>query len=60
MASNSVVKHQVGTLSFTDKVVVDCGLDDLSSYLDKRTGGVVSGGVAIARHNLNILSGNYI
>ena len=60
MANNSVVKRLIGTLRYSDEVVVDCGLDGLSNYLDKRTGGQVSGDVGIVQHNLNILSGNYI
>ena len=39
MANNSVVKRLIGTLRYSDEVVVDCGLDGLSNYLDKRTGG---------------------
>lgn len=34
--------------------------NDLSNYLDKRTGGEISGTVDIVQHNLKILSGNYI
>lgn len=60
MANDSVVKRQVGTLRYNDEVVVDCSLDELSNYLDKREGGEVSGTVGVVQHNLNILSGNYI
>lgn len=47
MADNSVEKCLVGTLRYNDEVVVDCGLDELSNYLDKREGGEVSGAVDI-------------
>lgn len=61
MANDSVVKHQVGDLRFNDKVVVDCSLDELSSYyLDKRGGGEVSGAVSIVQYDLSVLSGNIV
>lgn len=60
MADNSIEKRLVGTLRYNDEVVVDCGLDELSNYLDKREGGEVSGTVSIVQHNFNILSGDYI
>ena len=60
MANNSVEKREVGALRYKDEVVVDCGLDELSNYIDKRTGGEVSGDVAIINHDFKLLSGNYI
>jgi hypothetical protein len=60
MADNSIEKRLFGTLRYNEEVVVDCGLDELSNYLDKREGGEVSGNVGIVQHNLNILSGNYV
>lgn len=57
MANDSVVKCSVGTLHYNDEVIIDC---ELSNYLDKREGGEVSGTVGVVRHDIEILSGNYI
>lgn len=60
MLSNSIEKRRIGDMLFEDLVVVDCETgSELSSYLDKRTGGEVSGDVAIIGNELKILSGNY-
>ena len=61
MSNNLLEKRKIGALAFNDDVVIGCTPDpELSSYLDKRTGGEVSGDVAIVQHNINILSGNYV
>lgn len=57
MADNSVEKCEVGALRYTDEVVVDC---ELSNYLDKYTGGEVSGNVGIVQKNLSVLFGNIV
>lgn len=60
MADNSVEKRPVGTLRYIDDVVVDCGLDELSNYLDKRIGGAISGDVSVENASLSVLSGNIV
>ena len=61
MSNNLAEKRKIGALAFNDDVVIDCMPDpELSSYLDKRTGGEVSGDVGIVQYDLSVLSGNYI
>ena len=57
MANDSVEKRTVGILDFNDEVVVDC---ELSGYLDKRTGGAISGYVSVEKSNLSVLSGDIV
>ena len=57
MVNDSVETRQVGALGFNDNVVIGC---ELSGYLDKRTGGTISGYVSVEKSNLSVLSGDIV
>lgn len=60
-SESSVIKRRVGSLKFTDSVIVDLSSDSgLSSYLDMRTGGDISGDVSVEGASLSVLSGDII
>lgn len=67
-SESSVIKRRIGSLKFTDDVVVDLSSDqvppqpvpDLSSYLDKRTGGNISGDVSVDGSSLSVLLGDIV